>query len=332
MAGLIWKALGKGIADSSSMYGSMVMKENAEAASDERALKKAEALERLKASMAEEAAQKDADVFMRAQTRAAEIGATRTAQQLETESGALAGNAQDIKGASPAATQEEMKRHLERLSPSERDAVAQTGLIGESMSKTRKEMQGYDDTVTAAREIGASSTVMKSLQEVKKARLEEIRVENAEKKADAQSALENRREDRRAEEFKALLPVKQQVADAATTRANRPASSGAGGGGGGGGAKVRSTKTDSQGNVIAIMSDGTTKPLGIRSSDFDKNIANTIAAMQKDDYKFGKLPESEKRAQAIERLTGSPARSPTRDNGNVNPGTRPPLSAFKQPG
>jgi len=76
------------------------------------------------------------------------------------------------------------------------------------------------------------------------------------------------------------------------------------GGGAGGALKVRSTKVDDAGNMIAIMSDGSTKPLGIKSGDYNNKIASTIATMAKNDYKFSKLPESEKRAAALERLTG----------------------------
>ena len=102
----------------------------------------------------------------------------------------------------------------------------------------------------------------------------------------------------------------------------------AGGGGAGGGMpKVRSTYTNADGDKIAVMSDGTEKTLG-KAGDFNKQIASTIATMAKNDYKFSKLPESEKRAAALERLTGvkvdggSSTEGPTTD--------RPPLGTFKK--
>ena len=101
----------------------------------------------------------------------------------------------------------------------------------------------------------------------------------------------------------------------------------AGSSGGGGMPKVRSTYTNADGDKIAVMSDGTEKTLG-KAGDFNKQIASTIATMSKNDYKFSKLPESEKRAAALERLTGvkvdggSSTEGPTTD--------RPPLGTFKK--
>jgi hypothetical protein len=74
--------------------------------------------------------------------------------------------------------------------------------------------------------------------------------------------------------------------------------------GGGGAVKVRSTYTDDSGQKIAVLSDGTTKVLG-KAADYDKTLSNLVTKMAKDDYKFAKLPEAEKRKQAEERLRGS---------------------------
>jgi multidrug efflux pump subunit AcrA (membrane-fusion protein) len=74
-------------------------------------------------------------------------------------------------------------------------------------------------------------------------------------------------------------------------------------GGGSSAVKVRSTYTDDSGQKIAVLSDGTTKVLG-KAADYDKTLSNLVTKMAKDDYKFAKLPESEKRKQAEERLRG----------------------------
>ena len=76
-----------------------------------------------------------------------------------------------------------------------------------------------------------------------------------------------------------------------------------GAGGGSSAIKVRSTYTDDQGQKLAVMSDGTTKVLG-KAADYDKTLSNLVTKMAKDDYKFAKLPENEKRKQAEERLRG----------------------------
>lgn len=81
------------------------------------------------------------------------------------------------------------------------------------------------------------------------------------------------------------------------------------GGGGAGIPKVRSTYTNDQGNKVAVMSDGSEKTLG-RAGDFDKNIANLVTKLSKDDNKFegtafSKLPISRQREIATQILTGA---------------------------
>lgn len=74
--------------------------------------------------------------------------------------------------------------------------------------------------------------------------------------------------------------------------------------------RVQSTKEDADGNMILIMSDGTTKPLlgsdgkAVRSSAFNKEVSKIITKMEEDDSAFKKLPADEKRKKAEERLTG----------------------------
>lgn len=117
-----------------------------------------------------------------------------------------------------------------------------------------------------------------------------------------------------------------KAAEIDTARIRAESGGGGSGGGGGAGSRVQKTIVNEDGTVTAIMRDGSTKDLGIKSSDFNKQIANTIATMTKNDYKFGKLPEAEKRAQAVERLTGNKAASST-----SGPTTdRPPLGTFNK--
>lgn len=80
-----------------------------------------------------------------------------------------------------------------------------------------------------------------------------------------------------------------------------------------GGAKapyVKSTKEDSDGNMVLIMSDGSTRPLmgddgkPMQSAAFNKEVAKIIAKMEEESSTFKKLPEEDKRKQAKERLTG----------------------------
>ena len=98
-------------------------------------------------------------------------------------------------------------------------------------------------------------------------------------------------------EAKGAAGTKQAQIRADSIR-DRPSSSG-----GAGKITVRSTYTNSDGNKVAVMSDSSERVLG-KSSDYDKSVSNLVTKMAKDDYKFAKLPEAEKRKQAELRLRG----------------------------
>lgn len=234
MSGLIWAGIGKGIADAGSTVGNMMFKSIESDLAEQRALQKAEALERLKEQMLEERAQKDAAKAIEVDERASKIFEGRAAKQLETDAGKLASNAQKIAGDSPAMTAEEMRAHLESLSPAERKAVEGTGLVGRSMTRNEQRMQLAEDSVQAARELGASSTLLKSYQDTKKSVLDAIKEENRERKEDRRYELDVAREDRRDRESRDRYELGQRQAaaserraDAAMVAANRPRSGGA---------------------------------------------------------------------------------------------------------
>lgn len=320
MSGLIWAGIGKGIADAGTSVGNMMFKGIESDIADQRAMQRAEALERLKESMLEERAQKDAAKAIEVDERATKIFEGRAAKQLDADAGKLASNAQRIAGDSPAMTAEEMKDHLESLSPAERKAVEGTGLVGRSMTRNEQRMQLAEDSVQAARELGASSTLLKSYQDTKKSVLEEIKAENLEKRNEQRHQETMAQQERLAKQFDTMSQIAKQNADANTTRANRPSGSGSGDGA----AKVRSTYTDDSGQRVAVMSDGSTKVLG-KAADYNKSVASMIAQREKNDFQFKNLPEEEKKAWATSRLATGPKGS---DNSNVTPGSRPPLSSF----
>lgn len=96
-----------------------------------------------------------------------------------------------------------------------------------------------------------------------------------------------------------------------TAQANKAASGGKTGSGSGVKApRVQSTKEDSDGNMILVMTDGSTKPLlgsdgkPVRSAAFNKEVSKIIAKLEEDDSAFRKLPADEKRKRAEQRLTG----------------------------
>jgi hypothetical protein len=93
-------------------------------------------------------------------------------------------------------------------------------------------------------------------------------------------------------------------------QANKPPGSGKSGTGNAKAVRVQSTKEDSDGNMILVMTDGSTKPMlgtdgkPVRSASFNKEVARIIAKLEEDDSAFKKLPPDEKRKRAEQRLTG----------------------------
>jgi hypothetical protein len=87
-------------------------------------------------------------------------------------------------------------------------------------------------------------------------------------------------------------------------------------------ARVHKTITGPDGQVIAIMSNGTQVPLGVTSADFNRSIARIMSDMEKNVTGFSRKTEEEKRRIALERLTGgapTPAPTPTPSAGGGLP-------------
>ena len=88
-----------------------------------------------------------------------------------------------------------------------------------------------------------------------------------------------------------------------------------GGGGGNKPVRVQSTKEDSDGNMILVMTDGSTKPMlgtdgkPVRSAAFNKEVSKIITKLEEDDSSFKKLSPEEKRKRAEQRLTGKATES-----------------------
>ena len=320
MSGLIWAGIGKGIADAGQGFAQAGMKQlemdrqdERDALREERLLKRQEALDELKATRArtteEELQQRVIKESGKVQTRATEIGSERAGKAFDplAESSAMAGEQGDVP------LSKEQLQKLVKDNPALGEQYKKMGLIESSMPLTENQsrVRRVDDEVQASMEIGAHSSVIKGLQEKRKSVLEEIREENKEAKTKAETEQANRRLDLMEERI-----TSQNKTD--TIRANKPA--GGSGGGGSGGIKVRSTYTNTEGNKVAVMSDGSEKTLG-KAGDFDKSVASLVNTMSKSDYQFGKLPESEKRAKAIERLTGGTPAPKSGDNAGTPPAT-----------
>lgn len=238
MSGLIWAGIGKGIADAGQTFGGYMAKDieskqlaEREAQREERLLARQEALEQLKADRArateEELQQRVIRESADISTKAQEIGLARDAAQGEKDVKGLINRQSQIAGDSPAASEEEIKKLIAE-NPQYKDIYRAAGYIDKEPTANQKRVQRVDDEEQAARDIGAHSSVLKSLIEKRKSVMEQIREENrvdADKRRDDRAAADRAASDRR---FEALMPIRQQQADASTTRANRAPSSGGG--------------------------------------------------------------------------------------------------------
>lgn len=307
MSGLIWAGIGKGIADAGQTFGSFMAKDieerrraELEALREERLTAREEDREIRADKRKEDAALKDAGIYADAEKSAVAVGETRRFEKFKKDLGQTDMDEEDL-----------------RKVFDEQYDQRKVGSFEGADRYTERYSKQKEDVLSEIRRMGGSSGLINQAQASVKT------AQDAERASDRLAFDEKRlaeQEARRRDEFKALLPIKQQTADASTTRANKPA-----GGAGGSGPKVRSTYTNSEGNKVAVMSDGSEKTLG-KAGDFDKSVANLVNTMSKNDYTFSKLPEAEKRQKAIERLTGGTSAPRNSDN----PGARPPLSSFNR--
>lgn len=68
---------------------------------------------------------------------------------------------------------------------------------------------------------------------------------------------------------------------------------------------VQSVKENDRGEMVAIMRNGDTRNLGVRSATYNKRVADLVSTMEKNDPRFARLPAEAKREAAENRLNGS---------------------------
>lgn len=332
MSGLIWAGLGRGIADAGAAYSSAMARgaelqwqEQRDEQREARALQRAEALERLKESLLEERAQRDAAKAVEVESRATKIGEERSAKQLTTDVNKLGGVAQQVQGDSPAATAEDFRKLMEE-NPQYREVYRKAGLIDRGMTRNEQRLQAVDDTVQAARELGASSTLLKSYQDTKKSVLDAIREENRERRDEQRHIETMTQQQRLSDQFNAMLPIRQQQADASTTsagaavtNANRPRPGTDSG-------DKPITGVDLERNAKAAE-----RALALELGVPLKDVQTEVARLRKRNQL---TPEQQTRLEAYNSaLTRwqnykSPSAAPKPSD---NSGTRPPLSSFQKP-
>lgn len=309
MSGLILAGIGKGISDAGQTFGNAMMRdyemkrqEELQALREERAVAREEAREVRSEGRKEAAAIKDANIYAEAEESAVGVGETRRFEKFKKDLG-----------------QTDMaEEDLRKVFDDQYDQRKVGNFEGADRYVERYSKQ-KEDVLSEIRRMGGSSGLINQAQATFKATQEAERASDRLAFDEKRSATRDAQTDRRLDLMEERI-TSQNKTD--TIRANKPAG---GSGGAAGGVKVRSTYTNSDGNKVAVMSDGSEKTLG-KAGDFDKSVASLVNTMSKSDYQFSKLPESEKRAKAIERLTGGTPAPKTSDN----PGARPPLSSFNR--
>lgn len=338
MSGLILAGIGKGIADAGSSFGNMMFKGIESEEADKRAMQRAEALERLKEQMIEERAQKDAAKAVEVDARATKIAEGRAVRQLDTDIKGLIGKQAQIGGSAPAASEEEIRKLIEE-NPQYREIYRQAGYIDKAPTKNEQRLQNVEDQVQAARELGASSTLLKSYQETKKSVLEEIKAENVEKRNEQRHQETLAQNERLAKQFEVTSRIAQQNADSNTTRANRPPSGAAD-------PNKPATTADLQRQITAAQNSLATE-LGVPKNDVNSEVASikkkaaagnaqAKATLERIQPFLDEYGDANRRMMEFKRSsTGSSGSSGSSNSGSAstnsgdNRPSRPPLSSFR---
>lgn len=250
MSGLIWSALGQGVANAGALVGAGMMRDldeqrrlQAEDRREAAALKRMEEAERIREERATRTAealqQRIAGESSRVDELAAQRGVARRAQALDADAGRLAESSAQAGAEGDVTLSKEQLAGVLSQNPKVRESYRREGLIEGSIDDRRDpRLVMADDRVQVAREIGAHSAVLDSYSKDRRDVLEEIRRENERLRNDQQHsatlaaiAQRDRATDERRRQFDEKKPIEQQNADAATARANRPPSGGTGGGG-----------------------------------------------------------------------------------------------------
>ena len=338
MSGLILAGIGKGIADAGSSFGNMMFKGIESEEADKRAMQRAEALERLKEQMIEERAQKDAAKAVEVDARAGLIGQQRAERQLGADIKGLIGKQAQIGGEAPAASEEEIRKLIEE-NPQYREIYRQAGYIDKAPTKNEQRLQNVEDQVQAARELGASSTLLKSYQETKKSVLQEIKEENIEKRNEQRHQETLAQNERLSKQFEVTSRIAQQNADARTTAAERPRS-------GGTDPNKPATTADLQRQITAAQNSLATE-LGVPKNDVNSEVASikkkaaagnaqAKATLERIQPFLDEYGDANRRMMEFKRSsTGSSGSSGSSNSGSAstnsgdNRPSRPPLSSFR---
>jgi hypothetical protein len=322
MSGLIWAGIGKGIADAGQTFGNYMAKDieskqlaEREAQREERLLARQEALDQLKADREEAKAEalrtRVASEAVAVESRAAAAPARRDAAALGRDAGALAKSSAQAGEDGDIALSEDQLKGLMQSDPKLRESYAKSGIIGGAIQdKMDPRMRAAEDQAQAALEIGAHSSVIDAYSKKRKDVLDQIRLENTEKKNDQQFTATMAAITERGRQFDDKKPILQQNADANTTRAgaavtsaNRPRGSGSGSGSGGSGGEALDlrglqTEATAASRAVEAARKSRDKQQDAVNKSFGEDKATAKAAL---DAANKKLAEAETNASQVNR-------------------------------
>lgn len=289
MSGLIWSALGKGIANAGDMVGRYAIGQAEEEQRSAREIAREERLLARKEAQEEANRQRVIKEQQLVQERADDMPIKRDVQELGNLGAQVAGD-------SPVMDEAE-REALIRENPQYRQIYREAGLIKDKMDPR---LQRAEDESSAALGIGATSSVIDFYSKKRADVLSAIKEENRDR-------LASEKEDRLNEQFQALLPIKQQTANAATTRANKPPASGGGSRGDATGIRTLQDFTNRERTLRNQMS----KAFGTERDKLQTELNDLLAQRR----------EFENRNQS----GGNAPRT------SDNSGTRPHISSFNRP-
>jgi hypothetical protein len=341
MSGLIWAGIGKGIADAGQTFGAYMAKDieanrqdEREALREERLLARQEALDRIKADREEAKAEA---LKTRVATEAVQVESRAADAPIRRDAAAVSKLGSQVAGDSPVMEQSEIEGVI-RENPQYREVYRKAGLIGEDKMDPR--LRAADDQSTAALELGAHSSVIDAYAKKRKDVLDQIRLENTEKKNDQQFTATMAAITERGRQADALLPIRQQQADtgttkagAAVTNANRPRASGGGSGSSGDTLTLRGLQTEATAASRAVDAarKSRDKQQDVVAKSFGSGKEEAQSALAEANKK---LAEAEAYAtqvnQNISRFNSNRSGRTTAPKTGDNSSTRPPLSSFQR--
>jgi hypothetical protein len=195
------------------------------------------------------------------------------------------------------------------------------------MTRNQERLQRAEDEYSAATRIGAHSTVLESFDKKRARVLEEIRLENSEKRSDQRHQEVMAQQERLGKQFETTSRISQQNADANTTRANRPA------GGSASDPNKPATTADMQRQINAAKDDIALE-LGVPKNDVNTAVATLKRRAERGDQRakaqldsiqpfLDELQGANERMRQFKRSDEPKSDSsakPKSDNGNVKKG------------